>query len=622
MQAKFVVLAVVLCLFSAVAGADTITGVSPGTVPFASFEEFITISGTGLIGTKVVEDTISSVVAYDTGETVEVTSAFTREGVDFISAAIPPGVALSAGTHTFDVIATDADDSVRRIGPGVVNVGNGGDGSGPPQITVPESVVAEVDSSRGAFVTFEVTAQSFDGTELTPSCTPASGASFALGTTHVACSATDAYGTAHGSFDVLVTDTVAPVLVLPSDIDSAVSEVSYSVSASDALDGEVVPACSPASGSAFRAGTTTVLCVAHDAHFNYAFGSFDVTVTNGPPALTVPDDFRAEATGPTGAIVSYDVSATGGATITCTPASGTLFPFGFTNVDCTATNVNGSATGSFSVLVIDTAAPVMTLPSPVVDPTSAAGAVVNYTATALDAVDGPVAVTCDPPPGSLFPIGISVVNCHAEDTLGNPTSGVFILTVNDLDTTPPDVVVTDITAEATSAAGAVVTYAPIAVDNVDGVLPVTCTPPSGSAFPIGATSVQCTATDAHGNIGTGTFTVTVRDSTAPTISSVSVSQNKLWPPNHKMVLVTVSVTATDAVDPSPVNKILSVSSNQPINGTGDGDQAPDWNITGPLQVQLRAERASGSIRVYTITVQSKDSSGNASTKTVQVSVKP
>jgi hypothetical protein len=64
-----------------------------------------------------------------------------------------------------------------------------------------------------------------------------------------------------------------------------------------------------------------------------------------------------------------------------------------------------------------------------------------------------------------------------------------------------------------------------------------------------------------------------------------------------------------------------VSSSQPINGPGDGNTAPDWEITGPLTLNLRAERmGEGSGRVYTITVESRDAFGNISTGTVQILV--
>jgi HYR domain-containing protein len=612
MQAKFVGLAAFVCLlFSSTAGADSITSVTPDTVPFGSTESFINIQGDGLLGTE------STLIAYDSGESVEPSG-----GNEFsLIAYVPVSVTFAAGPHTFEIFATDIGGTVRRIGPATINVGTGTNEPGPPQLTLPEFVVGEVESREGAVVTYEASATSFDGEPVDVTCTPPSGSFFSLGTTNVHCTATDANGTAAGDFSVFVTDSAAPVLFLPDDINSTVTEVNYTATANDALDGEVPVDCSPASGSAFPAGVTTVNCVAHDAHFNYAFGSFHVTVVNGPPALTVPDDYTVEATGPTGALVNYDVSATGGGTITCTPASGSILPFGNNQVDCTATNVFGSDSDTFFVYVIDTFAPVMTLPTPVVDATSPAGAVVNYTATATDLVSGDVPVTCDPPSGSLFPIGVTVVNCTASDPLGNAATGVFMLTVNDIDHTPPVVTVTNISAEATSATGANVTFAPTAFDAVDGPLPVTCTPPSGSHFAMGATLVTCTATDAHGNVGTGQFYVTVTDTTPPVIGTVTASPNTLWPPNHKMVLVTVTMSATDIVDSSLTNKILSVSSNQPINGTGDGDTAPDWNITGPLTVQIRAERSQGNDRTYTITVQSKDDSGNASTKTVQVFVR-
>jgi hypothetical protein len=82
----------------------------------------------------------------------------------------------------------------------------------------------------------------------------------------------------------------------------------------------------------------------------------------------------------------------------------------------------------------------------------------------------------------------------------------------------------------------------------------------------------------------------------------------------------VSVNAVDAVDPAPLSHIVSVSSNQPINGTGDGDTAPDWVITGSMTLDLRAERSSGVDRVYTITVVTIDSNGNSTTSTVTVTV--
>jgi hypothetical protein len=60
---------------------------------------------------------------------------------------------------------------------------------------------------------------------------------------------------------------------------------------------------------------------------------------------------------------------------------------------------------------------------------------------------------------------------------------------------------------------------------------------------------------------------------------------------------------------------VTVTSNEPENGTGDGDLAPDFVISGGA-VQVRAERAgNGSGRIYTITATASDLAGNTTTQT-------
>ncbi|MEU5949087.1 VWA domain-containing protein [Micromonospora sp. NPDC047465] len=88
------------------------------------------------------------------------------------------------------------------------------------------------------------------------------------------------------------------------------------------------------------------------------------------------------------------------------------------------------------------------------------------------------------------------------------------------DVTPPTVVVDDRTVEATSPAGAVIDYPATATDNVDGPLTPTCVPPPGSTFPLGATTVTCTATDAAGNTGSDTAVMRVVDTTPPATACV------------------------------------------------------------------------------------------------------
>jgi hypothetical protein len=107
----------------------------------------------------------------------------------------------------------------------------------------------------------------------------------------------------------------------------------------------------------------------------------------------------------------------------------------------------------------------------------------------------------------------------------------------------------------------------------------------------------------------------------PVIGNVTVSPAVLWPANHKMVGVTIDYDLETACTGNPTTTTLSVASNEPVNGTGDGDTAPDWIVLDPHHVQLRAERAGeGGGRTYTITITATDSRGKVTTQDVTVTV--
>lgn len=151
--------------------------------------------------------------------------------------------------------------------------------------------------------------------------------------------------------------------------------------------------------------------------------------------------------------------------------------------------------------------------------------------------------------------------------------------------------------------------------------PITLSVDNLGPFSIGEHYVNLTVTDENGASNTCQAKVTVVDTTPPAIESIAASPNVLWPPNHKMVEVTLNVSAIDNCDVAPFCEVISVSSNEPENGLGDDDTAPDWKITGPFTVNLRAERSgTGSGRIYTITVQCTDESGNSSTAQIAVTV--
>ncbi len=139
-------------------------------------------------------------------------------------------------------------------------------------------------------------------------------------------------------------------------------------------------------------------------------------------------------------------------------------------------------------------------------------------------------------------------------------------------------------------------------------------------FPLGTTTVTLDVSDGLLS-DTDTVDIDVEDTTPPTITAIFASPDVLWQPNHKMIEVVVIVDCTDICDPDPVCYIVDVTSNEPVNGPGDGNTEPDWEITGDLTVDLRAERdGRGTGRVYTIHIECKDVSDNITTGTVEVTV--
>lgn len=139
------------------------------------------------------------------------------------------------------------------------------------------------------------------------------------------------------------------------------------------------------------------------------------------------------------------------------------------------------------------------------------------------------------------------------------------------------------------------------------------------AFPTGATSVMCTAKNGLSPDASCSFDVNVHDAEAPVISEIIPSARELRPPNHKMRDVTLSYAVTDNCGAPQCT--LSVWSNEPLNGTGDGGTSPDWEIVDATHVRLRAERAgNGGGRVYTITATCVDGFGKRTSRSTQVSV--
>ena len=287
--------------------------------------------------------------------------------------------------------------------------------------------------------------------------------------------------------------------------------------------------------------------------------------------MTVPTDKTAEATGPTGATVTFTTpTATdlvdGTLPTTCVDqaddpvTSGDTFPLGTTTITCTATDTaDNTGTATFTITVHDTTGPAITVPPNITrEANGPSGRQTTWPApSATDLVSGARAVTCTTLPtvglasGDVFPLGVTTVDCAAADTAGNQSHSSFTVTVRD--TTKPLISGTpgNLQVEATGPSGAPATFTPpTATDLVDGSLPVSCDHASGSTFPLYATpvgtTVTCTVTDAAHNTATSQFTVTVVDYTSPDL----VTPDSLTVPADSPLgaAVTLDVYAIDLVD--------------------------------------------------------------------------
>ena len=136
---------------------------------------------------------------------------------------------------------------------------------------------------------------------------------------------------------------------------------------------------------------------------------------------------------------------------------------------------------------------------------------------------------------------------------------------------------------------------------------VSCAPASGSFFPVGTTSVTCTTTQGS----SCTFTVTINDTQAPSVTC-SVSTSTLWPPDHLLINVGLSLSAADNC-PGVTTSVAVFGDENDEEATGDGNYSPDAKDIAAGTLRLRAERkGNGDGRVYLIIVTATDASGNVS----------
>jgi len=636
--------------------------------------------------TVTILDTAAPVLTLPGNQTVEATgptgavTVFSASALDMVSGdglvhfSPDSGSTFPFGETPVTASATDAAGNV-STGTFTVTVQD----TTAPVITVPDTITAEADRATGAIVTLVGSASDLVSGSVAVTYSPASDSIFPVGTTIVTATATDATGNvATTTLQVKVVDTIAPVLSLPADtmVEAAGSDgavATFAATAVDTVNGNLSVSYSVAPGSLFPLGTTIVTVTAVDNEGNVVTGNFTVTVRDTvPPVFTTPADQTLEANNPAGTAVTYSTSAldqiNGMVPVNFTPASGSSFPIGVTTVTATATDATGNTTTrTFNITIRDTTPPVITSPGNlVVEATANSGAAVIFAASADDLGDGAIIVSASRASGSTFAIGTAIVTLTARDAHNNQATKTFTVTVRD--TTPPALTLpADKTVEATGPTGAKVTYSATAVDLVNGSRSVAFVPVSGTIFAIGTSNVTATSKDVAGNIATGTFNVTVRDTTAPVITipasqtleatgpggavatfsasatdkvsgsvtvSLSTNSDSIFPIGTNTVTATAvdeagnTATRTFTVKVRDTTKpVITLPANQTVQATTSTGAVVTFTATavdivsGTITVTFN--RASGSkfaIGTTTVTATAKDAAGNTATGTFTITV--
>lgn len=308
-----------------------------------------------------------------------------------------------------------------------------------PYVNAGADITLEASSSAGAAYT--VTPVSSDACSITSVVITPVLSIYPLGATPVMVTATDASrNSASDSLVVTVVDTTPPTLTVPANITTsatgALTPVTLgTVTATDAVDG-VITVTNNAPASGFAVGTTTVIYTATDSHANSVSKSQLVTVTDTTgPTLTIPADITKEATGALTPVALGTASASDavdGALVVNNNAPAAGFPVGMTLVLYTATDSHANSVSmSQRVTVTDTTAPTLSVPADITVTATGMLTPVNLgTASAMDLVDGVVAVTNDAPFAG-FPVGMATVTYTTTDSHGNSMTKTQRVTVTD-----------------------------------------------------------------------------------------------------------------------------------------------------------------------------------------------
>ena len=426
-----------------------------------------------------------------------------------------------------------------------------------PTLLLPDDLVIEASGALTSVDVGEATATDDNGIQLVVNNSPGM---FPLGSSAVVWTAVDNAGNSvFATQHVNVVDTTSPNISSLSDIIAeAVVPLNniielQSPEAHDIMGDVSITNDAP---EFFAIGETIVTWIATDESGNTVSSEHKVIITDTiSPTLTVPGDIIVEATSSDQNYVQLGESTAtdNGEIVSITNDAPEFFALGDTTVTWTVSDYSGNiSTGSQIVTVTDTTAPeISQLENIILEATSVNENIVNLDEPSTSDIQELI-IYKDAP--DVFPIGDTLVTWIITDETGNHSIAVQTVTI--VDTTVPTLLLPeDMIVEATSLQETLVDLGQAEADDISGISSIVNNSPD--AFPLGTTVVTWSATDNHHNTISAEQTITVVDTTVPTIITPQDIVREAVNPTLNFIQLG-ELVASDSVG------IESISNDKPI----------------------------------------------------------
>lgn len=622
------------------------------------------ISGANL---QLLAPTPDAIIPVDDAEVLAWIDTITA--TDIVDEAVPVMVELSSGfgvgTTTLTFTAKDAAGNEASASFDIVVLSD----LVAPVLTAPADITLEAEGPEGvtdtdvaseAVATFLAAAAALDDIDgdISSSITNDLAYPVALGDTTVTFEVSDVFGnTSTATATITVVDTTPPeIMGTLTGIFTATDENGASadrsdleafgnqITAKDIVDGDVeVIADVP---DVFPVGVTEVAISASDAAGNSVSAVVVITIDDltGPSLVTTA--ITVEAIGPNGAPVTElqildSVKGTDNIDSVVFPELGAelpeSFPVGTTLFPVSATDLSGNTgAAEIAINVVDTTAPVIVGVGLGITSSDDSATVPSSdervqawldTVTATDLVDGAVSVLAEVPETLVG--GANEVLFTAADSAGNEAARTLIITIAQDEEAPELTAPEPATVEAGGSDGVSEDDASAedvkaflasgsATDNIDGDISEAIT--NDLTFPValGETTVTFTVADGFGNESTATSTISVVDTTPPTLSGPltatlpAVDASGLPSADEAVAAYVASLTATDAVD-GDLTVSIDLPVVLPLGGTKLVASATDaaGNKTAKTVEIVVADLTPPVLTVTPLTIEAKSASGTA-----------